>query len=190
MLSHKIVLLGTLLLLTGCGQKQLSSQQEPGHQTATSRSGQTTSSQAASHSSSAASQAPTATFKQQRFTIKDVTFNLTGSKVTASSTANRNLFVLYYSVTNHQAKSIIPNDIWQSAVSAQQSGHQLQTGNLAFTTNQTQDNNKLNRTVMDVAPGKTVTGLAIFEPKNSQPITVTFKDTHHQIIHQSHYPLT
>lgn len=102
MLSRKIILLGTLFLLTGCGQKQLSSQQEPGHQTATSRSSQTTSSQAASHSSSAASQAPTATFKQQRFTIKDVTFSLTGSKVTASSTANRNLFVLYYSVTNHQ----------------------------------------------------------------------------------------
>ncbi|WP_143462855.1 DUF5067 domain-containing protein [Levilactobacillus enshiensis] len=201
-MSHvkNIAALGSLLLLlAGCGSP---SQQEPetgSHRQSASTTAQRSSSSSNSSSSqatsskkvsaSSSSQAKTATFSQQQFTINHVTFKLTGEKVTASATANRNLFVLYYTVTNHQAKEIIPADIWQAAVSATQNGKKLGTGNLAFTTSQTTDNNKLNRTVMPVKAGKTVTGLATFEPKTTQPVTITFKDTHHQVVHVSHYPL-
>lgn len=199
-MSHvkSLVILGSLLLLSGCGAgsqsaaKTPSSQQEPASSSSQSQSSNTSTrqqSQASQSSSSQASRAKTATFSQQQFTIKHVTFKLTGSKVTASATANRSLFVLYYTVTNHQSRSIIPSDLWQSAVSATQNGKKLGTGNLAFTTSQTQDNNKLNRTVMPVKAGKSVTGLATFEPKSTQPITVTFKDTNGQTVHQSHYSL-
>ncbi|WP_204120902.1 DUF5067 domain-containing protein [Levilactobacillus sp. 244-2] len=191
-----IAVLGSVLLLAGCGAgnksaaKTPSSQQEP----ASSRSNQSSSVQS-SHAkssvsaSSAASVAKTATFSNQTFTIKNVAFKLTGSKITASATANRNLFVIYYTVTNHQNTSIIPSDLWQDAVSATQNGHKLGTGNLAFTTSQTSDNNKLNRTVMPVKAGQSVSGLAMFEPKGSQNITVTFKDTHGQTVHTSTYPV-
>ncbi|WP_203640074.1 DUF5067 domain-containing protein [Levilactobacillus wangkuiensis] len=191
-----IAVLGSVLLLAGCGAgnksaaKTPSSQQEP----ASSRSRQSSSAQSshtkssASASSSTASVTKTATFSNQTFTIKNVAFKLTGSKITASATANRNLFVLYYTVTNHQNTSIIPSDLWQAAVSATQNDHKLGTGNLAFTTSQTSDNNKLNRTVMPVKAGQSVSGLAMFEPKGSQTITVTFKDTHGQTVHTSTYP--
>ncbi|WP_203641675.1 DUF5067 domain-containing protein [Levilactobacillus andaensis] len=197
-MSHvkNLAALGSLLLLlAGCGSP---SQQEPEtnshsqQSSATAKSSRSSSSQATSSkkvSASSSSQAKTATFDHQQFTIDHVTFKLTGEKVTASATANRNLFVLYYTVTNHQTKEIIPADIWQGAVSATQNGKKLGTGNLAFTTSQTTDNNKLNRTVMPVKAGKSVTGLATFEPKTTQPVTVTFKDTHHQVIHVSRYPL-
>lgn len=197
-MSHvkNLAALGSLLLLlAGCGAP---SQQEPETNSHSQQSSSTTkrsrssSSQAAFSSkvsSSSASQAKTATFSHQQFTINHVTFKLTGEKITASATANRNLFVLYYTVTNHQAKEIVPADIWQAAVSATQNGKQLGTGNLAFTTSQTTDNNKLNRTVMPVKAGKSVTGLATFEPKTMQPVTVTFKDTNHQVVHVSRYPL-
>lgn len=190
-----LAVLGSMLLLTGCGAgqqsaaKKPSSQQEPTSQK--SRQSATTSSRTNTSQPSAASHSAvtkTATFSDQTFTINHVAFKLTGSKITASATANRNLFVIYYTVTNHQTTSIIPSDLWQAAVSATQNGHQLTTGNLAFTTSQTDDNNKLNRTVMPVGAGKSVTGLATFEPKGTQTITVTFKDTHGQTIHQSHYP--
>ncbi|WP_367295211.1 DUF5067 domain-containing protein [Levilactobacillus yonginensis] len=195
MMSHVkfITVIGSLLLLAGCGTvnksgaTKPSSQQEP----ATSkRSGQ--SHKANNHSSSATSshtQAKTAIFANQTFTIKDVAFKLTANKITASATANRNLFVLYYTVTNNGTRDVVPSDLWQSAVSATQNGKKLGTGNLAFTTSQTQDNNKLNRTVMPVKPGQTVTGLATFEPKGNQTITVIFRDTHNQTVHQSTYPL-
>ncbi|MFC6261567.1 DUF5067 domain-containing protein [Levilactobacillus fujinensis] len=195
-MSHvkNLAALGSLLLLlAGCGSP---SQQEPetsSHQqsSSTAKSSRSSSSQATSSKSSTntSSQAKTAAFSHQQFTINHVTFKLTGEKVTASATANRNLFVLYYTVTNNQTKEIIPADIWQAAVSATQNGKTLGTGNLAFTTSQTTDNNKLNRTVMPVKAGKSVTGLATFEPKTMQAVTVTFKDTHHQIVHVSHYPL-
>ncbi|WP_125583369.1 DUF5067 domain-containing protein [Levilactobacillus cerevisiae] len=196
-MSHvkSLVVLGSLLLLTGCGAtnksaaKTPSSQQEP----ASSKSSQATSSsktQQSSRASSSSSVAKTATFSNQTFTINHVAFKLTGSKVTASATANRNLFVIYYTVTNNQGKSIIPSDLWQSAVSASQNGKKLGTGNLAFTTSQTTDNNKLNRTVMPVNAGKSTTGLAMFEPKGTQNITVTFKDTNGQTVHTSTYPLS
>lgn len=194
-MSHvkNLVALGSLLLLlAGCGSP---SQQEPEtnshsqQSSATAKRSSSSQSSSSKVSSSSVSQAKTATFSNQQFTINHVTFKLTGEKVTASATANRNLFVLYYTVTNNQAKEIIPADIWQGAVSATQNGKKLGTGNLAFTTSQTTDNNKLNRTVMPVKAGKSVTGLATFEPKTTQPVTVTFKDTHHQVVHVSRYPL-
>ncbi|WP_261811037.1 DUF5067 domain-containing protein [Levilactobacillus humaensis] len=179
-----VLALGTLTLLVGCGQTTTTNQ----------KSSQTqTSKKAVSHAkptSSSSSQPITATFKNQAFTIQHVTFKLTGQQVTASSTANRQLFVLYYTVTNQQGKSIVPSDLWESAVSATQDGHTLTTGNLAFTTDQTQDNNRLNRTVMPLDSGKSVTGLATFEPKNQDPITVTFKDSNGHTIHQSRYPIS
>ncbi|TGD19561.1 DUF5067 domain-containing protein [Levilactobacillus suantsaiihabitans] len=183
-----LAVLGSLLLLGGCGaaQKQPSSQQEPARHHS--------SSVAVSHASQsqhASSQsAPTATFRNQTFTIDQTTFKLTGSEVTASATANRQLFVLYYTFTNHQNKAVVPVDLWQSAVSATQSGKKLTTGNLSFTTSQTSDNNKLNRTVMPVKAGQTIHGLATFEPKSTKPVTVIFQDTHSHTIHQSHYSLS
>jgi len=197
-MSHvkNLAALGSLLLLlAGCGAP---SQQEPETNSHSQQSSSTTkrsrssSSQAASSSkvsSSSASQAKTATFSHQQFTTNHVTFKLTGEKITASATANRNLFVLYYTVTNHQTRSIVPSDIWQAAVSARQAGKSLGTGNLAVTPSQTQDNNKLNNTVMPLKPGQSSQGLATFEPKGSGSVTVTYQDTHHQTIHQSHYSL-
>ncbi|WP_225428387.1 DUF5067 domain-containing protein [Levilactobacillus yonginensis] len=189
-----ITAISSLLLLAGCGTvnksgaTKPSSQQEP----ATSKRNDQSHKTSTSHTSSSASshtQAKTATFANQTFTIKDVAFKITADKITTSATANRNLFVLYYTVTNNGTRDVVPSDLWQSAVSATQNGKKLGTGNLAFTTSQTQDNNKLNRTVMPVKPGKTVTGLATFEPKGNQTITVIFKDTHNQTVHQSTYPL-
>lgn len=180
-----VLALGTLTLLVGCGQTTTTTHQ---------KSSSTQSSQKmvshAKQSASSSSQPVTATFKNQVFTSQHVTFKLTGQQVTASSTANRQLFVLYYTVTNEQGKSIVPSDLWEAAVSATQDGHTLTTGNLAFTTDQTQDNNRLNRTVMPLDPGKSVTGLATFEPKNQDPITVTFKDSNGHTVHQSRYPMS
>lgn len=174
--------LSLLLLLTGCGAR---THQATRHQQ-TSQSAKSLSS--SSHSSSR-TLAKTATFANSQFTIDHVSYKLTGTKLTASATANRNLFVIYYTVTNQQSKAIVPSDLWESSVSAKQDNKSLGTGNLAFTTDQTKDNNLLNNTVMPVKAGKTVTGLATFEPKNLDPITVTFKDTHGQLIHTSHYNL-
>lgn len=184
MKQKQCILLGllSLILLTGCAN------QTPTKSVA-SPSSASSHSQVVQRSTSSSKAKPTATYSQQTFTISNVVFQITGMKVTASATANRQLFVLYYTVTNHQSKSIVPNDIWQDAVSAQQSGKNLGTGNLAFTTSQTQDNNKLNRTVMPLKAGQSEQGLATFEPKGSAAITVTYKDTHHRSIHQSHYSI-
>ncbi|NLR08774.1 MULTISPECIES: DUF5067 domain-containing protein [Lactobacillaceae] len=176
--------LGLLLLLSGCGA---STSKTP---SSSSSHAAQTSKKTRSSSQSSLSQAKTATFTNQQFTIDHVTYKLTGTAVTGSSTANRNLFVLYYTVTNRQSKAIVPSDLWGSAVSAKQNGKPLGTGNLAFTTSQTKDNNLLNHTVMPVKAGKSVDGLATFEPKNTNPVTVTFKDTHGQVIHTSRYTLS
>ncbi|AYM03701.1 DUF5067 domain-containing protein [Levilactobacillus yiduensis] len=182
-----LAVLGSLLILGGCGAtKQPSSQQEPRQSSSTVVSSSQSKQRA---SSSSQKQASSTTFHNQTLTVDHTTFKLTGTKVTASATANRNLFVLYYTFTNHQSKAVVPIDLWQTAVSATQSGKTLTTGNLAFTTSQTSDNNKLNRTVMPVKAGQTISGLATFEPKSSQPVTVIFKDTTSKIIHQSRYSL-
>lgn len=179
--------LGLLLLLTGCG----ASNQKAQPASSSHHASQTTKKVSrSSQSSSSLSQAKTATFANQQFTIDHVTYKLTGTEVTGSATANRNLFVIYYTVTNQQSKAIVPSDLWESAVSATQNGKSLTTGNLAFTTSQTKDNNLLNHTVMPVKAGKSVNGLSTFEPKNTDPVTVTFKDTHGQVVHTSHYDLT
>jgi len=189
-----IAVLGSVLLLAGCGAgnksaaKTPSSQQEPASSRSSQSAAPSSHAKSSASSSHSTSVAKTATFSNQTFTIKNVAFKLTGSKITASATANRNLFVIYYTVTNHQSTPIIPSDLWQAAVSATQDGHKLGTGNLAFTTSQTSDNNKLNRTVMPVKAGHSVTGLAMFEPKGSQTIMVTFADTHGQTVHTSTYP--
>lgn len=182
--------LSLLLLLAGCGASGTKNTQS----SSSSRTNQTTKSSHSqrthsSSSSSQSSQAKTATFANSQFTIDHVTYDLTGTNVTASATANRNLFVIYYTVTNRQSKAIVPSDLWESSVSAKQDGKKLSTGNLAFTTSQTKDNNLLNNTVMPVKAGKTAKGLAMFEPKNSDPVSVTFSDTHGQVIHTSHYNL-
>lgn len=187
---HQSLKIGTvlslLLLLTGCG----ATTQKHAASSSSSHAAQTSKKASSSRqSSSSLSQAKTATFQHNQFTIDHVTYQLTGTEVTASSTANRNLFVIYYTVTNHQSKAIVPSDLWTGAVSATQNGKTLGTGNLAFTTSQTKDNNLLNHTVMPVKAGKSVNGLATFEPKNSDPVTVTFKDTHNQVVHTSHYTL-
>lgn len=183
-----LAVLSSLLILGGCTTtKQPSSQQEPRRQSSSTVISSSQSKQRAASSSQ--KQASSTTFHGQTLTIDHATFKLTGSKVTASATANRNLFVLYYTFTNHQNKPVVPVDLWQTAVSATQSGKTLTTGNLAFTTSQTSDNNKLNRTVMPVKVGQTISGLATFEPKSSQPVTVIFKDTNSKIIHQSRYSL-
>ncbi|MFC6274883.1 DUF5067 domain-containing protein [Levilactobacillus tangyuanensis] len=182
-MKQKFYLLSILSLglLAGCAN------QSPA-KTTSSQSSSSSRSRVTSSSSSAQVK-PTATFSNQTFTISRVAYRITGEKVTASATANRQLFVLYYTVTNHQTRSIVPSDIWQAAVSARQAGKSLGTGNLAFTTSQTQDNNKLNNTVMPLKPGQSSQGLATFEPKGSGSVTVTYQDTHHQTIHQSHYSL-
>ncbi|KRK37534.1 DUF5067 domain-containing protein [Levilactobacillus parabrevis] len=182
--------LSLLLLLAGCGatgtKNAQSSSSHRTSQTAQSSHSQHTHS---SSSTSQSSQAKTATFANSQFTIDHVTYNLTGTDVTASATANRNLFVIYYTVTNQQSKAIVPSDLWESSVTAKQDGKKLGTGNLAFTTSQTKDNDLLNNTVMPVKPGKTAKGLAMFEPKNTDPVSVTFSDTHGQVVHTSQYNL-
>lgn len=182
--------LSLLLLLAGCGatgtKNAQSSSSRRTSQTAQSSHSQRTHS---SSSTSQSSQAKTATFANSQFTIDHVTYELTGTDVTASATANRNLFVIYYTVTNQQSKAIVPSDLWESSVTAKQDGKKLGTGNLAFTTSQTKDNDLLNNTVMPVKPGKTAKGLAMFEPKNTDPVSVTFSDTHGQVVHTSQYNL-
>jgi len=182
--------LSLLLLLAGCGatgtKNAQSSSSHRTSQTAQSSHSQHTHS---SSSTSQSSQAKTATFANSQFTIDHVTYDLTGTDVTASATANRNLFVIYYTVTNQQSKAIVPSDLWESSVTAKQDGKKLGTGNLAFTTSQTKDNDLLNNTVMPVKPGKTAKGLAMFEPKNTDPVSVTFSDTHGQVVHTSQYNL-
>lgn len=182
--------LSLLLLLAGCGatgtKNAQSSSSHRTSQTAQSSHSQHTHS---SSSTSQSSQAKTATFANSQFTIDHVTYNLTGTDVTASATANRNLFVIYYTVTNQQSKAIVPSDLWESSVTAKQDGKKLGTGNLAFTTSQTKDNDLLNNTVMPVKPGKTAKGLAMFEPKNTDPVSVTFSDIHGQVVHTSQYNL-
>ncbi|WP_395321175.1 DUF5067 domain-containing protein [Levilactobacillus parabrevis] len=182
--------LSLLLLLAGCGatgtKNAQSSSSHRTSQTAQSSHSQRTHS---SSSTSQSSQAKTATFANSQFTIDHVTYDLTGTDVTASATANRNLFVIYYTVTNQQSKAIVPSDLWESSVTAKQDGKKLGTGNLAFTTSQTKDNDLLNNTVMPVKPGKTAKGLAMFEPKNTDPVSVTFSDTHGQVVHTSQYNL-
>ncbi|MCT4488331.1 DUF5067 domain-containing protein [Levilactobacillus parabrevis] len=182
--------LSLLLLLAGCGatgtKNAQSSSSRRTSQTAQSSHSQRTHS---SSSTSQSSQAKTATFANSQFTIDHVTYDLTGTDVTASATANRNLFVIYYTVTNQQSKAIVPSDLWESSVTAKQDGKKLGTGNLAFTTSQTKDNDLLNNTVMPVKPGKTAKGLAMFEPKNTDPVSVTFSDTHGQVVHTSQYNL-
>ncbi|WP_225417985.1 DUF5067 domain-containing protein [Levilactobacillus huananensis] len=180
-----VLALGTLTLLVGCGQTTNTTHQKSS-QTQSSKKVATRAKQA----STSSSKPITATFKNQAFTTQHVTFKITGQQVTASSTANRQLFVFYYTVTNQQGKSIVPSDLWESAVSATQDGRSLSTGNLAFTTDQTQDNNRLNRTVMPLDSGKSVTGLATFEPKNQDSITVAFKDSNGHTVHQSRYPMS
>jgi len=185
--------LSLLLLLAGCGasgaKNTQSSNSSRTSQTTKSSHSQRTHSSSSVSSSSQSSQAKTATFANSQFTIDHVTYNLTGTDVTASATANRNLFVIYYTVTNQQSKAIVPSDLWESSVSAKQDGKKLGTGNLAFTTSQTKDNDLLNNTVMPVKPGKTAKGLAMFEPKNADPVSVTFSDTHGQVVHTSQYNL-
>lgn len=182
--------LSLLLLLAGCGatgtKNAQSSSSHRTSQTAQSNHSQHTHS---SSSTSQSSQAKTATFANSQFTIDHVTYDLTGTDVTDSATANRNLFVIYYTVTNQQSKAIVPSDLWESSVTAKQDGKKLGTGNLAFTTSQTKDNDLLNNTVMPVKPGKTAKGLAMFEPKNTDPVSVTFSDTHGQVVHTSQYNL-
>lgn len=183
--------LSLLLLLSGCGASNQKAAQSSGsrHTSQTAKKISNTNRSRRRQSSHSQSQAKTATFANSQFTINQVTYKLTGTEVTASATANRNLFVIYYTVSNQQSKAIVPADLWESSVSAKQDGKTLGTGNLAFTTDQTKDNNLLNHTVMPVKAGKSVTGLATFEPKNLDPVTVSFRDTHGQLIHTSHYDL-
>lgn len=109
--------LSLLLLLAGCGASGTKNTQS----SSSSRTNQTTKSSHSqrthsSSSSSQSSQAKTATFANSQFTIGHVTYDLTGTNVTASATANRNLFVIYYTVTNRQSKAIVPSDLWESSV--------------------------------------------------------------------------
>ncbi|PWF99471.1 DUF5067 domain-containing protein [Levilactobacillus bambusae] len=128
-----------------------------------------------------------ATFRQQTFTVKnEASFTLTNHAVENSSTKNRQLLVIRMTVKNLGKREFTPADVWSKYVWAEQDGKRLTTGNLAFSTNQTSDNNLMNRSVMPVKPGQSAKILATFEPKTKSIINVHFTNQKNTI-HVSRY---
>ncbi|QBO35649.1 DUF5067 domain-containing protein [Periweissella cryptocerci] len=137
-------------------------------------------------------------FTKQTLTTPQGTLTITGHKIAPSGVqentgekADKNQFIIYFTFKNTSAHDVYPADIWDKYVSATQAGKKLVTGNLAWSTAESADNNLLNRSVMPVKAGKQCKTLGMFRypQKTTTPLTVNFTASNKVTIHSIKYPV-
>lgn len=196
-----MIILGASLLLTACGNgsnSNSSSKTEKAKDVTSSKTVKKSSSKKASSKSSeeASTTIPTDDthewfFKNDVFYAGMETYKLTKSEIRDSIDSGKKVLVIYTDVTNNSKEEQDPSNVYMVLEAKQKtdtSNVSLDPGILAVDENgddplQEYEDNLQN----NLLPGKTVTGILIYELINDAPVTLTFSNADFETIGTKEY---